>query len=125
MNNRQLAQSLASAQRRLASLERARIDELVAQYDLTPALRAWLRTQRLDVVQSFLEAAKSSKLAQPRVAAARSSGARTSLQGAELEAVNRAMGIGHKHAVGPHRDECGRLVMPTVRPSDFRKRGGR
>ena len=124
MAHRQLAQSLVSAQRRLASLELARIDELIARYSLTPTLRAWLRKQRLDVVQSFLEVAESSKLAQPRVAAARGSATRTSLQGAELEAVNRAMGVGHKHASGPHRDESGRLVMPTVRPSDFRKRGG-
>lgn len=114
----EMASELVDAKRRLEALEIQRL--LDARQDLPQSVRNWCLSQPTDVVRTFLSASPrviAKRNAQPTVGAAPSN---AGLHGAELEEVNRAMGIRPPEAKGPQRMPDGRLVLHTMRPSEYR-----
>ncbi len=113
----EMASELVDAKRRLEALEIQRL--LDARQDLPQSVRNWCLSQPTDVVRTFLSASPrviAKRNAQPTVGAATTAG----LHGAELEEVNRLMGIRPPEAKGPQRMPDGRLVLHTMRPSEYR-----
>ena len=114
----EMASELLDTKRRLEALEIQRM--LDARPELPTSVRNWCLSQPTEVVRTFLNAQPrtvAKRNAQPTVGAPAST---VGLQGAELEALNRAMGIRPPEAKGPQRMPDGRLVLHTMRPSEYR-----
>lgn len=113
---------LLAANARIDALE---IEALIGKHsELPESLKTWCATQKPDVVKSFL-ASKPRLTAQrnPTPVVGGDNGQSTGLQGAELEELNKAMGItsgAPDHFVRIPAKDGGGLRIHTVRPSDVR-----
>lgn len=94
---------------------------LDARPDLSESIRKWCATQSSDTVKTFLHAhpktnsTRNEKPVQPPTVK------NAELpDGPEKAQIERAFGIVHNEHKGPQRLEDGRLVLHTVRPSEFR-----
>jgi len=90
--------------------------------DLPESIRAWCATQSLETVKGYL--ANSPKRANPREerpVQGEGAGAPQGLQGAELEELNRAMGVRPPVTKQFERTEGGELVMHNIGPTRARE----
>lgn len=115
---------LLSVKKELGSIK---VQTLIDKHpELSESLRAWCATQPFEVVESFLKAAPT-KLAARNSSVVRGAddGTAPGLQGAELEEVNKLMGIrpaGEKQFERRSASEGGGFVIRTIRPSEARER---
>lgn len=116
-----VAAELAKANAKIAQLEiKAMLD---ARPDISESLRKWALTQDAETVRGFLaNAPKGSAPRNEKVTTTQSDTTRAvGLQGAELEFMNQAMGIGTSEPKGPTVDEHGQFTLHTVKPGDMAK----
>jgi len=112
-----MADELVKANRRIEKLE---IDKLLdGRKDLPEAVRTWCSGQSAEVVKSFLATMPKTSAPRDKSPAPTATGPAL-LEGSDRDEMDRAMGLTPKAAAGPTKDEHGRLVLHTQRPSDFR-----
>lgn len=116
--DRAMAEELVAQKKRLDSME---IDQLISarKSDLPESVQRWCRAQTVDTVRSFL-AAHPKQMAKRDAKPAHTETGPQLLEGRDREEIDRAMGMTTKRLSGPQKDEHGRLVLHTQRPSDFR-----
>lgn len=115
-----MAKDLESTKRENETLKIAAM--LKERADLPESIRAWCATQSLATVKGYL--ANSPKAVNPRKekpVQGEGAGRATGLQGAELEELNRAMGVRKPLVKQFERTEGGELVMHNVGPTRARE----
>lgn len=106
-------------------LEGIKVERLLEKHPSLPAsLRTWAATQPLSVVEGMLKATPTMQTRQASVTQGAEGGRTPGLQGAELEELNKHMGIGR----GPKTQfehvpatDGGGLRIHAIRPSDARR----
>lgn len=119
----------AAATAAVLQIENASRDHLLTTEGdrLDPSIRKWASSQPLAVVRGLINAAPAKQGAPVRAAATIGATqgqepAAKGLEGAELEQLDKAMGIFKAAAPEPHKTAAGVLVLPAVPPSVHRER---
>lgn len=112
-----LAMDVARLAQRVAQLETEKM--LASRVDLPESVRRWCMTQSREVVESYLSSVAKTAPMRHAVPAAGERGP-VGLQGAELDELERGMGIRRAGKTGPGKDEHGRFVLHTTRPSELK-----